>query len=248
MPDEHDHEPGPEGPHRPTNIRQRTIRTESPGVGGNTIQNQRVQTEPPATGAEHTTPRDARFADAPLSGAEKKALYEARNADEACAVLGRLQEERMKDGRLSPADNGLVPEINRRMTVDEQIANGMRPTAEEIAYVRGAPNAAERQDRANEFLETRKRINEQVFRQSRRWGAEIDRQAHPDEPSPAADRRWGPHGVQGWRAHIADAAYHANTHRTATQGRPPSLDPRFEDAPITPPEIKALKETKTAEE
>src|SRR5262249_22132705 len=86
---------------------------------------------------------------------------------------------------------------------------------------------------------------------SRGWGAEFDRQAHPHAPSPDADRQKGPGGTQAWRAELGELrelAYFSPANRQAlVAGRPPSLDPRFENAPITQAEVKALKESKEPE-
>jgi hypothetical protein len=90
--------------------------------------------------------------------------------------------------------------------------------------------------------------NKELFDQSRRWGAEIDRLTRQHGPSSGDVVK--AQGVQAWRADIAElreAAYDPEAQRNATRGRPPAKDPRFENAPITEAEIAALKEAKTPE-
>jgi hypothetical protein len=139
----------------------------------------------------HFTLRDPRFSTAPMSPAEMKALHQAATHDEAFALLGQMQEERMRDGRipqvLQPNDKPCL--LDQFLRLDQQILLAMRPTPEQYAQLRQANSP----DRATkQYMTERKAQNEQWFQHSRHWGRELERQAGHD------DRIRSPGGIQAW--------------------------------------------------
>jgi len=245
MPDEHDQEPGTDGPRPPDHMRGRRFRTESPGVGGNTVQDQH-RTLHPEPDAHHTSPPDPRFAEARLSDAEKKSLHQAPDLDTACELLGQFQEARHNDGRLPepvPRRDKPAPLIDS-MSPDEQIAHALKPTREQLAQIQAAATFDEQKTRATEFLTERKAQNKALFDRSRHWGPEIDRKTDA-AASPQEVRLTGPRHTQAWRADVADLRDFA--YRPSTSERAPSLDPRFAHAPMTRAEMEALQQAATPE-
>jgi hypothetical protein len=245
MPDERDDEQAPDGPHRPLHPRRATYNTEGPGVGGNTVHEVRGLVRDATSSPQPLRP-DARFRNAPLTDAERKQLSGARTKDEFCKMLGELQDERARNGQLpeaAPVYESLASPLLKLPTA-EQKDRGIRPTAEQLAYIHGGATEAERKDRAAAFLEERNTQNDTLFRQSRHWDAALALQAQPPE-----GKRLNDHGVQGWNAHVDELrniAYRRDRRQTS-EPQGPSLDSRFEDAPLTPAEIKQLKVTKEPE-
>jgi hypothetical protein len=238
MPDEHDAEAGPEGPHRPALRRGPVLRAEHPGPDGNVIKDHYAAAGARADQAHAPSPPDPRFKDAPLSTAEQKALHQAPDAERFNQLLGSMQEARMADGRLAPAPTGPEATI-AHMRVAEQIALGLRPTAEQLAHINAAPTAEVRRDREDAFLVERAAQNRDLFRRSRHWD-------HTLAPQPIADaeRGQGQHGIQAWRAEVAQVqkfAYRlaADEGRAASEA---SRDARFDASPLTQIEIDGLKQ------
>jgi hypothetical protein len=248
MPDEHDDEPGPGGPHRPSHPRRSTYRTESPGVGGNTTHDQKAQPRETPHEVPLASRPDPRFQNAPMTDAEKKELHQARDLDEVCALLGQMQEARHKDGRLpppTPRTDKPAPLINQYMSEQEQIALGLKPTAEQLAYLQAATSPEEEKDRTAAYRAERKAQNSAWYERSRHWGPELDRQAHASEPQYDLRIR-GSHRNQAWRSEIAElrkaalrAAHDQVPSVFARQSSSP--DPRFANAPITASEEQALR-------
>ena len=252
MPDEHDNDPGHEGPRRPSNARGPAFRTEHPGPDGNTIQDQRRMVTAPERDARHTSPPDPRFADAPMSLAEMQALYDARDLDTACRLLGQFQEARMKDGRLpqAPSHGPALEAVIAHMSLDEQIARGLRPTPGQLSHIQSARTPDDQKNRAENFLAERALQNKEWFHRSRLWGPELARQA--DAGQQHDQRTTGPRGTQAWRSDLAElrkAAYRASSHELTDTGppQPLSADPRFAKAPLTPAETLKLHQASTPE-
>jgi hypothetical protein len=254
MPDEHDNETGREGPRRPDQTRRR-ISSLQPTPAGNVYQQHLLKPDHQAsTGAPGTRrqvlPPDPRFADAPLTDAERKSLSDARTKDEFCELLGSFQEARREEGRLpqSAAVYESLTEPLSRLPVQEQIAKGIRPTPDQLAHIHAGANPSEKKSRMEAFLEARTAQNEALFYQSRHWGAEIARQAGQGLHNPEGERL-KEHGAQGWRADVAelrDLAYRPDHH--PRDALPLLRDFRFADAPLNNAETEALKGTAAPKE
>jgi hypothetical protein len=151
-----------------------------------------------------------------------------------------MQEERHKDGRLPPPvlqAGKPASLLLGQVSLNDQIARGLKPTASELAYLQSAPTLEEEKARTEAYLEERNARNKALFERSRHWGAELDRVARSGRPS---DGRLNQGGIEGWRSDLAEQqkeAYRASARETG--GALPA-DPRFATAPLTREEWQAL--------
>jgi hypothetical protein len=240
MPDERERDEEAEGPERPSHVRGQLFRTQHPGPEGNVSHDQlRGAVDRRAQAREATSP-DPRFADAPMSLEERKALHEARDLEAACQLLGQMQEARHRDGRLAPAisePGKPAPLLHTYLALDEQIARGVRPVASELAYLQSAPALEEKKARTDGYLKGRNARNEALFERSRHWGAELDRVARGES---LPDERLSDGAIEGWRADVAAERKEAYGASTKEIGGALPADLRFASAPLTREEMQAL--------
>jgi hypothetical protein len=237
MPDERERDDGPEGSERPTHMRRQLFRTQHPGPEGN-VSHDQLRAAVDQRG--HVSSADPRFANAPMSLEERKALHEARDLEGACQLLGQMQEVRHRDGRLAPAisePGKPAPLLHTYVSLDEQIARGVRPVASELAYLQSAPTLEEEKARTEAYLEERNARNKAFFERSRHWGPELDRLAQGERPP---DGRLCQGGIEGWRSDWAEQQKEAYRAASREIGDALPGDPRFENAPLTRDELQAL--------
>jgi hypothetical protein len=237
MPDEGERDDGREGPERPTHVRRQLLRTQHPGPEGN-VSHDQLRAGVDQRG--HVSSADPRFAEAPMSLEERKALHEARDLEAACRLLGQMQEARHGDGRLAPAisePGKPAPLLHTYLSLDEQIARGARPVASELAYLQSAPAPEEENARTDVYLEERNARNKALFARSRHWGPELDRLARDERPP---DGRLGQGGLEGWRSDVAEQQKEAYRASAREIGGALPADLRFATAPLTRDEMHVL--------
>lgn len=248
MAEEHEREDEADGPIRPSQVRRPTLRTDAPVPGGH----QQTDHTPPAIPAQErtpdrderqATPADPRFANAPMSAAEMTALYNAPTREAAFALLGQMQEERLKDGRIPQAPQPQAGSHDYMSLQD--IQPGMAPLPQQKAHIQSAPTIEENQARTIVYLETRAAQNEQLFERSRRWAPEVERLTGARQ-----DDRIQARGVLGWRADIPDARREVATGHFTKSSTPGSggapdhaADERFLTAPLSKLELQTLAMT-----
>jgi hypothetical protein len=110
-------------------------------------------------------PADPRFAAAPLSREEMQALRKAENEKAAAGLLGQFHEARLKDGRLAESrDPGAQnAQINQALSLKQQIELGLRPTAEQLAFMLAGASHGQEHVRTMEFIAGRKVHNAHWF-------------------------------------------------------------------------------------
>lgn len=248
MADEHEREE-PDGPHRPSHVRRPTLQTEAPIPGGR-MRYEKIASPAPenaADAAQHSQ-ADPRFANAPLTPEEMKALHYAPSPEVGVAVLGHMLEERLKDGRIPPGpEPAQPPQIDQMFTREEQIRLGNRPTPPELAHIQASATPEAQHERTMAYLATRTAHNRDLFERSRHWAAEIDRLSRAGRD----DTRVHERGIQGWHANLTDARREVGTaHFTKSssadgRGTAPdhAADERFLTAPLTKMELQGLAMT-----
>lgn len=240
MTDERERKDGAEGPQRPESMRRQLLRTDHPGAGGNVGHDQVRTAAGQRADARHAAALDPRFAQAPMSAEEMKALHLAPDLEAACGLLGQMQEERHKDGRLpSPVLQAgkPAPLLVAYLSLDEQIARGAKPTASELAYLQSARTPEEEKTRTEGYLEERNARNKALFERSRNWGAELDRAARDERPP---NERLNRGGIEGWQSDLAEEQKEAYRAPVREIGGALAADPRFATASLTREEMQVL--------
>jgi hypothetical protein len=110
-------------------------------------------------------PADARFATAPLTRDEMHALGNAENEKAAARLLGQFHEARLEDGRLAgtPDAHARKAQIHQALPLKQQIELGLRPTAEQLAFMLDGAMHGQEHARTMTFIAERKAHNRQWF-------------------------------------------------------------------------------------
>jgi hypothetical protein len=134
---------------------------------------------------------DPRFAAAPMSPDEMQALHRAATPEAVRQVLGQMQEARLKDGRL-PQTSHPHPEkaeINQALTLKEQISLGLRPTAQELAYLQAGAMQGQEHARTMAFIIERQAHNDYWNQRAREWSPQAQRDARREITNPSRTQK-----------------------------------------------------------